>query len=387
MAGNHIQPVNLSSASASPANRIRVLFVAKRVVGGGAERVMTILTRHLNRSVFEPHLLTSSIDAYRQDIPDDVVIHKLRARELRWAVPQLASIVRRVRPHVVLSTLTETNVAVLIAKLFFRSGTKLIVREAFNPSDMLNHLLPFPFPWRQAYRYLYPHADAIVCQSRSMRADVLLHVPIAPQKVNHIYNGVDAALIEHRAAGPSPYRDGGPNLLAAGRLCSQKNFSLLLDAFALIRASCAEARLTILGTGPDEMILKSRIRELHIEDAVEFAGFKDNPFLYYRYADLYLQTSIFEGLPNVLLEVLSLGTPAVATVAGGSSVEIAEVAESVRLVSDPGSRPYADAVLEVLRHPGTPLRRDKFLQVFGVERMMLEYESLLANLAGRPAAT
>jgi len=372
----------MGALSESAANRIRVLFIAKRVVGGGAERVMTILMRHLNRFLFEPHLLTISIDAYRQDIPEDVVIHKLRARELRWVVPQLASTVRHVHPQVVLSTLTEANVAVLLASLFFQSDTKVIVREAFNPSDMLNHLLAFPFPWRLAYRYLYPHADAIVCQSRSMQADVLRNVPISPHKVCHIYNGVDASLIEQRAGGPSPYPAGGPNLLAAGRLCPQKNFSLLLDSFALIRASCAGARLTIIGTGPDEMLLKRRARELHVEDAVIFAGFQDNPFLYYRHADLYLQTSIFEGLPNVLLEVLSLGTPAVATLAGGSTAEIAEVTKSVRLVSNPGPRPFADAALEVLCRPRTPLCRDNYLDVFGVERMMMEYEKLFADIAG-----
>ena len=380
---NQVHSLRASKVTTPASERSRVLFIAKKVVGGGAERVVTILMRHVNRAAFEPHLLTISIDAYRGDIPEDVIIHKLRASELRWAMPQLVSMVRRIRPHVILSTLTETNVAVLLVRPFFPSGTKVIVREALNPSDMLDHLLPVPFLWRQAYRRLYPRADAIVCQSDAMQADVLRHVPVEPAKAPRIYNGVDAALIERLAAGSSPYPTRGPNLLAAGRLSPQKDFPLLLDAFARVRSSFATARLTILGSGPEEARLKNRARELRIDDAVEFAGFQQNPFPFYRHADLYLQTSIYEGLPNVLLEVLSVGTPAVATAEGGATAEIARFVESVRLVAEPGVQPYANAVIEALQRPIPPLRRDRFLQVFGVEHMTMEYENLFANVIGR----
>jgi glycosyltransferase involved in cell wall biosynthesis len=376
-------PLN-AGAAASKAGRIRVLFVVKRLIGGGAERVISTLVRHVSRLRFEPSLATLSLDGpYRQDIPQDVIVHEFSGSEMKWAIPQLISLVRRTRPDVVLSTLIETNMAVLLAQPFFPAGTKVVIRDSSNPAAILKHRVPLPVVSRRLYRWLYPRAHAIVCQSEAMRADFLRHLPAEAPKVRRIYNGVDLAMIEQRAAGPSPYRGPGPNLLAVGRLDSGKNFPLLLDAFAVVRELLPDARLTILGSGPDEALLKQRARELRIDDAVNLAGFQNNPFPYYRHADLYLQTSTYEGLPNALLEALALGTPAVATAETGATEEIAKVAGSVRLVREPGAGAFANAVLEVLRGPRPALRRDAFLQVFGLESMMTQYEELLAGLVGK----
>ena len=363
--------------------RTRVLFIAKLAIAGGAERVFSTLMRRISRSVFEPHLATFSLDAYKEDIPKDLIIHQLPGSELRWAIPRMVSLVRRVRPHVILSTLTETNVAILLSKPFFPSATKVIVREASNPTHVMDHILPYSFAWKQAYRYLYPHADAVVCLSRSMQEDALRYMPIAADRAPIIYNGVDEEFLQSRIAGGSPFKKNGPNLIAAGRLNAEKNFSMLLAAFVFIRQAYPEAQLTILGTGPEEANLKRMAQERKVDDAVEFAGFQKNPFPYYRYADLYLQASIFEGLPNVLLEVLSLGTPAVATIAGGCTREIAEIAGGVTLVSEPGPKSYSEAVTRALREGSPALRREHFIQSFGVNSMIKNYENLLERVVGQ----
>jgi glycosyltransferase involved in cell wall biosynthesis len=334
------------------------------------------------RSRFEPHLATLSVDGpYRQDIPPDVVIHKFDASEMKWAIPQLISLVRRTRPDVILSTLIESNMAVLLARRSFPASTKVIIRDSSNAAYLLKHRVPLPFVSRQLYSWLYPRADAFVCQSRSMQIDLLRHLPAQAHKMHRIYNGVDVVLLEQRAAVASPYSDVGPNLLGVGRMDADKNFSLMLDAFAVVRQSFANARLTLLGSGPEEQALKRRVRELGIDDAVEFAGFQRNPFPYYRYTDLYLQTSRFEGLPNVLLEVLSFGTPAVAMPETGATEEIAEVAGSVQLVHETGAAAFANAAIEVLRRPRPAFRREAFLQTFGLDRMMAQYQDLLESVS------
>jgi glycosyltransferase involved in cell wall biosynthesis len=304
---------------------------------------------------------------------------------MKWAIPQLVHFVRQTRPDVVLSTLIETNLAVLLAQPFFPAGTKLIIRDSSNPASILQHRVPMPALGGRLYRWLYPRADAIVCQSRSMQTDFLQMLPSETVKVRHIYNGVDWTMAERRAAGATPFTCPGPNLLAVGRLDLGKNFALLLDAFSLIRGSLPNARLTILGSGPEEQALREHARRVHVDDAVLFAGFQDNPFPYYRHADLFVQTSTYEGLPNALLEALSLGIPAVATCETGATEEIAEVAGSVQVVREMGAKAFADAVLAVLRHPRPVFHREAFFAAFSVETMTAQYEALFASLAGKPS--
>ncbi len=93
--------------------RKRVLFLIPSLVGGGAERVFTILLRHLDRDRFEPQLaVLESGGAYTGDVPDDVKIHDLRVQRVRYAMPSLIRLIWKVRPDTIVSTLGHLNVAI-----------------------------------------------------------------------------------------------------------------------------------------------------------------------------------------------------------------------------------------------------------------------------------
>ena len=70
--------------------------------------------------------------------------------------------------------------------------------------------------------------------------------------------------------------------------------------------------LTIIGSGPDEIMLKNLAKELQITHQVTFLGFKNNPYKYMAHADVFAFTSRYEGFPNVLLESCACGLPIVA---------------------------------------------------------------------------
>ena len=243
------QPADtLTSAVASGSRaRCRVLFLVPTLHTGGAERVVATLARRLDRSRFEVHLGALDVSgSYSQDLPPDVALHVFRKRRMFLAWPSIVALVRRIRPDVVLSTLIETNVTTLLARPFFPKSTSIIVRETLNPSPMLAEVLPLPSVWRSMYKHLYPNADAIVCQSQAMKTDVLRYVPVEGSRVRLIFNGVDVELLKTRAAESNPYPSAGPNLVSAGRLEDQKDFPILLQAFALIRQAFPSARLFLL---------------------------------------------------------------------------------------------------------------------------------------------
>ncbi len=100
--------------------------------------------------------------------------------------------------------------------------------------------------------------------------------------------------------------------LAVGRLHPQKGFDLALEAIALLKRHGLKVRLLILGEGPESERLLALRRRLGLEGDVEFGGFAPNPYPFIKRAKGLVMSSVYEGLPLVLLEALALGTPVVA---------------------------------------------------------------------------
>lgn len=156
------------------------------------------------------------------------------------------------------------------------------------------------------YRSLYGGVP-LVAVSAGVAADLKetlgLRSPIAT-----IPNPFDPATLAARAAEPAPGRPVGPYVIHVGRFAPQKRHDLLLDAWGKLDVP---HRLVLL-TAPDER-LADMIRSRGLEGRVTVAGFQANPYPWIAGADLLVLCSDHEGLPNVLLEALACGTPAVST--------------------------------------------------------------------------
>src|ERR1700682_1368687 len=147
--------------------RKKVLFLIPSLAGGGAERVFSVLLRHLDRSRFEPHLaiLQAQGAAYLRDIPTDVTVHNLKVSRARYALPSIVSLVWNIRPQTLLCTLGHLNLVLMLAKPFLPRGTRLLIREATIASTFLQEEMARPQLWAWLYRRFYRRADAIICQS------------------------------------------------------------------------------------------------------------------------------------------------------------------------------------------------------------------------------
>ena len=164
-----------------------------------------------------------------------------------------------------------------------------------------------------AWRYttvFFNRFSQVTTPSEVMRSELLKHglrVPIAA-----ISNGVDTNLFcpssQEQENTQRPLR-----LLHMGRLGYEKGVDQVLRAFALLVGDFPQARLQIVGTGPDEEMLKSLSRDLNIDDCVTFTGFvahQDLPALCQK-ADLFVTASTIETQGLVVLEAMSAGLPIV----------------------------------------------------------------------------
>ena len=316
--------------------RFRLLVVAASLGGGGAERVMITLLRHLDRERFEIHLaLVDASGPYLSQVPADVCVHDLRARRARYAFFRIVGTVRRVRPSVVFTTLGYLNLAVLAGRGLWPRGSRLWIREANIPSASISST-PRRRLFRWLYRRLYRRADGIICGTEEIRRELTENFGVPGAKLEVIVNPVDEGAVRLRAdqdGGLGPAAGGFSQIVAAGRLTRQKGFDLLIRAVAPILRRRPEVRLTILGRGPEESALRSLAESLGVWDSVSLPGFVENPYRFFKAAGLFVLSSRWEGLPNVVLEALACGTPVVAfDCAGGAMRELAQISSEVELV-------------------------------------------------------
>jgi glycosyltransferase involved in cell wall biosynthesis len=360
-----------------------VLFVSPSMAGGGAERVVATLLRHLDRRRFAPSLaLAKAAGPLLDDLPDDVDVIPLGRGRVRRCWPALVRLVRRQRPHVVCGVQGHMNLLVRLAMPLFPKGTRVLARESY----ILGRKLAageIPAWYTPLYAKLWPGFDAVLCQSSDMLQDLESRVPGA--RLVHLPNPVDVERLRGLAAPGQPRHDvlgpERPCLVAMGRLVRQKGFDLLLEALALAaREMRSRPRLTIIGQGPLEPELRGQTLALGLERDVRFAGFLANPFPLLAEADCFVLSSRYEGFPNALLEALALGVPALALACPGGVEEI------VRPGKDGWLAPPEDvaALSALIREHGRPALDRQAIAAsarerFGVEAVLPRFERLLCS--------
>lgn len=364
--------------------RRRALLLIPSLRGGGAERVIVTLLRHLNQSQFQLALavVDSREAAYRADVPEDVAFIDLGCTRVRYALPKIMRLIWQRRPDVVFSTLGHLNLALAMLRPLLPNGVRYIGREACVVSEVLSEYT-HPRLWGWAYRRFYPRFDVVVCQSLDMREDLIGHFAFPPGKAVMIHNPVDIERIRRLAAEvistddeiPALDSESGPHLVAAGRLSRQKGFDLLIEALAL----CDDRgpRLTLLGEGPLRPALEELARQRGVADRVRFVGFQKNPYPFFARADAFVLSSRFEGFPNVVLEALACGTPVIATPAPGGVTEIAKLTGGVLLASAVDAEALSVAIKRFIAGE-TRIGRIT-LTAFHVDKIVEQYENLLID--------
>jgi glycosyltransferase involved in cell wall biosynthesis len=300
--------------------------------------------------------------------------------------PPLAALLQYIRdkePRAILSFLNYPNIALLLASFLSRPGTRFIisvhntisVAAAHNESKWLRSV-------PRLMRRLYQRADAIVAVSGGVAADTAAITALPQSRITTIYNPVVRPEIEVLAnASPDhPWLSEGnvPVILAAGKLKPQKDFQTLLQAFAEIRRQ-RPARLVILGEGASKEELLAYSRRLGVDADVDFPGHVRNPFAYYKRASVFVLSSLWEGLPTVLIEAMACGCPVVSTDCPSGPHEILEGGRYGTLVPVGSADDIARAVLAVMADPPPRAMLIERARDFAVENVVARFEAVMVG--------
>ncbi len=260
----------------------------------------------------------------KTDIPElsrvrpEIRIVELGHGSVWYRVRALARYLEEDEPQVLYTNHKErANREAIFAKKMTGSGVHLVFRIGTTLSKALERRnAPKRFLMRTSVNYCYRRADTIIANARGVAADVSAITGIPLEEIHVVNNSTVTPTLYERALEPLDHPwlqgDGVPVVVGVGRMTRQKDFPTLFRAFARIRAT-RSCRLLILGEGKERGRLEQLARELGIEADLDMPGFVANPFAYMSRASLFVLSSAWEGSPNVLIEALALGIPAVAT--------------------------------------------------------------------------
>ena len=362
------------------------LFVGS-MGGGGAERTMLDIGRGLAQRGFVVDLvLLQSTGPYLADVPESVRVVALNTHGLITTLSALMNYLRRRRPSVLLSTLTDCNSLALLARIQLRRGLPVIVRLAAHFSmDYATNPLRGRIRLIME-RVLWRFADAVVTNSGAVAEDLKRIAPGISPRVRVIPNPVVWPDLPARAAEPVDhpwFRDGqAPVVLSAGRLHPNKDYATLLNAFALV-ARERTARLVIIGEGAERDRLFALARSLGITCKVQLPGFQRNPFAWMARARVFVLSSIVEGAPNVLVQAMACGTTVVSTDCPGGSSEILGNGAWGTLTPVGDHAALAGAISDAMDNPMPPGELKCRASDFAAKSSISAYEDTIAAVLNR----
>lgn len=297
------------------------------------------------------------------------------------------------QPDVVLSALTYANLLLIWAKQMSRSSVPVVVSERIA----LSTFCAAPDNARRwRWRYLpdivhrtYPGANAVITVSQHAAEELITNIGIDRQLITTIHNPVVDDTLRANAEQALAHDWFAPNaavpvILAVGRLTEQKDFSTLLRAFARVRAD-RPARLVILGEGRLRDDLDKLANTLGIQADVDMPGFVANPFQYMARASLLVLSSLYEGLPGVLIQALACGCPVVSTDCPGGSKEILADGQYGPLVAVGDAAGMANAIQAQLDNPTDKDLLRQRAEDFSVDRAVGNYLELLDAVVAQAA--
>lgn len=315
--------------------RKNVLFVIESLCGGGAEKVLTTLLKHLDKSKYNITLCTiintgNYIDEVKPYVNYISVI----------SLPHNQYILDRIWYAIKYKLVYELLPISWVYKLFIPKGndieiafcegftTKLISKSSNKKAKKIAwvHIDLKQNPWPQKlgiYRNIeeetltYSKFNSIITVSKTVKQS-FKDVYGQAEKTITIYNPIDIHDIKQKGReNINGYNKSVMNLVTVGRLIPQKGYDILLQVVARLKNEGYKFVLRILGEGTDLEELLRYKEQYGLQGYVELMGFKKNPYPYIANSDLFICSSRSEGYSLVIAESLVLGIPVLSTYCSG----------------------------------------------------------------------
>lgn len=326
--------------------RRKVLIVLPELETGGGQRLALSVAQQMDPRDMQIRILVlyprsgNILEKTADDMGLDVQYLRKKSGADLGCIVQIYRAIRQFQPDVIHAHLRVMPYLILPmclskAKLRYYTVHSLADKDA---GGVKRRILRFAF----LCCHVHPIAISELC--RQSIADVY---GIPKQQIPCIYNGIDVKRFTH----VEEYMcKDDIQFVAIGRLSAEKNYSLMLSAFADVRNRFPETKLVIVGDGELREELEQQCVKLNIKDAVFFTGNIPNVEKYLWSSQVYLMSSDYEGLPLTVLEAMAAGLPIISTRAGGV-VDVVEHEKNGLLINCGDRAGFAAAMERLITSP------------------------------------
>lgn len=294
--------------------RKKILFFLQDSVGG-AERISVLIGKNIDKDLFDVRFYLidrrsgTSIAAF---IPNGLPIVRIANPNPLALMRNMIRAIRAEHPDSIFSSVMYLSTKFMPWRWLFPQ-VKVVLRCE-------NNLYTFTKIQRLRIGLTYRMASHIIAQTQEMKDELAGQWHINRKKIVVLQNPIDQERIDKGViSAANPYPDNGlKHYVAVGRFVYQKGYDILVKAFCLANKGIVDADLYIIG---DKDMTEGRIydeimaiaKQNQCESRIHCIGYLSNPYPHIKYADCFVLSSRWEGLPNVLIEALYLHTPVAAT--------------------------------------------------------------------------
>ena len=325
----------------------KILFFTHHLSQGGAEKTVRMISEYINSQCTD----MKSYVCVVYDDPDvhrtmqNVIVLKHRSEPGDNRFRKAFNVLRQIREVKQIKKKLNIDVCVSflpgadIINVFSAVGETEYVAVRSRESLFVHNI------WKKIYvKTSYRKCDRIIAVSDVVRHDVISYFGVDEGNVQTIHNAVvqtesDDYIVsdEHtigdvhassdvsvmnvgKATDMQEFAQGRRIVINVGRLSKEKGQIHLIRAFYKVASDMQDACLCIIGEGDEKARLEKAIDHYHLNDKVMLAGFRKNAYDYMKQADIFVLSSVIEGMPNVLLEAMQNGLPVISTECGAREI-------------------------------------------------------------------
>ncbi len=374
----------------------KILFVLGSLGAGGAERQVLRILTHLDRERYEPLLYVvyregDLVDMVPSDVPvfaywDDRPFPRINfpGRILLSQSRHLAKIIRSEGVDLVYDRASQMTLMTSLAMKGLKiPRLSVAVGEPSRDFSLLHS--QFAIAKRFLLRRAYRTATRVVAVSEGVREGLIDFFSLPPAQVVTCPNLFDIDRIDRSANEPfGEYDSDRFEIVSVGRLSQEKGQLDLLKAVDQLvnKNQLLQVRLWLVGDGPMEQQLREFVTAHKLDQHVTFAGYQANPLPFVKHAQLFCLPSLYEGMPNALVEAMVCQTPAIATDCRSGPREIlGDNGERGILVPVSDSNALASAIRDVVMDresaiAKTDAARQHIIDTYSLDRGMSRLEAL-----------
>ncbi len=358
----------------------KIIFFMPSMEGGGVEKNLIILLNFLSNKLQNLNVISFD-ELFKKKISKKVIFKSFIKKPLsvnkylKYLVC-LALLIKEIIFKDVIVVSFQANIyCLIICKIL---NKKIIVRSNSSPYGWTKNLFK-----NYIYSYFIKKSDEVIVNSYDFKKQMKKKFNINSVV---IYNPINIAEVKNKAKqkiNKNFYKKNFLNIINVGRLTDQKNQIILLKAIKQIPNNI-KLNLLIIGYGKNEKLLNNFIIENKMENRVSIIQEIDNSFKFISKFDLFILTSIYEGLPNVLLESLALKTPIISTDCPTGPSEILENGRFGTLFKVNDYKKLSTLILKFYRNKNLFIKKTsagfKSLNRFDYSKNCMKYYNLIKNL-------